>query len=423
MTLPARRHRLSSAQVTDIAWGRPDSRTIQALYAADDSRQRLLTVATLRRHGREDRTLVDALSVLEAARQRDDRCVTELLRIGWVGPWAAGQLVRPDAAKQVANPLGTLAAAAALRTGIDARLPADVVAGELHLPGIGTLAMTGRPDSGVILDVHDNRIDFLLDDGRLPLPVTRTHDWSPARSIEDGGLRLLFDDRHPGRDCFNQKPEQPLPENTFHRWRQVIIAAWRLLSRTSPVVANQVAQGMRVVVPLAPSAHGVATSISCADALGAIASTAPSDPAEFAVALVHEWSHTMLNGLLGFLRLHEPTADRPQHVAPWRPDLRPISGVLHGTYAFMAVAETWRDLLAHDGRAATEFARRRIQLAEVLATLPTVPALTDQGRRFVEILRQRHATLMDVALPSRAVAEATARIDEQRASWARRRTS
>ncbi len=364
--------------------------------------------------------------MLDAAQRRDDRRVTELLRISWLGSWAADQLTRPNAAKEAVSPLGALAAVAALHTGIDARLSADVVAGELHLPGMGTLAIAEHPNAQVVLDVHDGRIDVLVAGGRLRLPTTRTHDWSPVRVLAGDGLHVLFDDRHPGRDCFNEPPERPLPEETFRRWRRVVLGAWRLLTRIAPAVAGQMSQGFRVLVPLAPSPHGEETTISCADALGAIATTAPSDPAEFAIALVHEWSHTLLNGLLGFVTLHAAAADPPLYFVPWRPDARPVSGVLHGTFAFLAVAETWRALLDHGDlarQAAIEFALRRMQLAEVLATLPAVPELTAQGRRFVEILRQRHGALMDITLHPETIAQATVRIAHQRAAWARHERS
>jgi uncharacterized protein len=428
MTLPARRHRLSSAQLTDIAWGRPDARAIQALYDAEDSRQMLLTAEALRRSGQTGPAVLDALAVLQAAQRRDHRVVTDLLRLSWLGPWATDLLGRrPGEAAQAATRLGALAAVAALRTGIEARLTVGVTGGALHLPCTGTLTVADQPDAEAVVEARDGRLDITVASRRLRLPVAAAPGWSPARTIQDGALHLLVDDEHPGRDCFREPPAPRLPEPVFRRWHDVITASWRLLSRVAPESARQVAHGIRVIVPLADPPHGIDTSISCVEALGAVATTAPSDPAQFAVTLVHEWSHSLLNGMLSFVDLHEPATALPaSYLAPWRPDPRPISGVLHGTFAFLAVAETWQALLSDDstaGQAATELALHRLRLGEALAMLPAAPELTAQGRRFVEILRRRHAMLMGTSLRPQAVATAAARLDEQRSVWARQRRS
>jgi HEXXH motif-containing protein len=186
----------------------------------------------------------------------------------------------------------------------------------------------------------------------------------------------------------------------------------------APARAHQVAQGISAIVPLAALPHGIDTSISSADALGVIATTQPTDPVAFAVTLVHEWSHSLLNGMLNFVELHEPAATpASSYFVPWRPDPRPISGVLHGAFAFLAAAETWHSMLAVEDvaeRATTELALLRKQLAEVLAVLPASPELTGQGRRFVEILRCRNAALMDAPLRPREVAGAAAPDEDQR---------
>ncbi|MET0416277.1 MAG: HEXXH motif-containing putative peptide modification protein [Actinoplanes sp.] len=419
--MQVRRHRLSSVQLTDIAWGRPDASTIQEIYAADDSRQKLLVAGALRRSGRTDPQLIDALAVLEAAQRRDAQAVTDLVRADWLGPWAAGLLDGPDGAGQAASRLGSLAAVAALSAGLDARLTVGVHAGIVHLPNIGSLALAEHATSDVVLEVRDGRLDVTVAGSRPPVPMT------PVRTVHDGDLRLLIDDQHPGRDCFHTPPAPRLSETAFRQWAELILASWRLLSEVAPVTARQVAQGIRVLVPLTVPPHGEDTSVSCAEALGAIATTPPPDPVHFAATLVHEWSHTLLNGMLGFVSLHEPVTTRSSaYFAPWRPDPRPISGVLHGTFAFLAITELWRALLAYDGvasRAAAELALRRLQLAEVLATLPAAPELTAQGRRFVHILQQRHAALMDIPLRRGVAAEAAARIRKQRVVWERQNRS
>lgn len=341
-------------------------------------------------------------------------------RTGWLGPWAVDLLTRPDRPARAANRLGTLAAVACMRTGIDAQLVVDAEDGRLCLPGSGTLAVA---DSRTILEVRDGCLRVIVAGRRVEL---RGPAWSPLRIVRAGPLRLLIDDLHPGRDCFALPPAHRLTETTFRRWRQVCAASWQVLSQVVPATGRQVAHGIRVLVPLAAAPHGGGASVTCVNALGAVATTTPEDAIDLAITFVHEWSHSLLNGLLGFVRLHEPAGTRSSsYFAPWRSDPRPLSGLLHGTFAFLAVAETWRALLAQDataGRAAAEFALLRLQLAEVLTPLTTAPELTEQGRHFVGILRSRHATLMDTPVHPRVVAEATARLDEQRAAWTRHRS-
>src|SRR6185312_14082905 len=106
----------------------------------------------------------------------------------------------------------------------------------------------------------------------------------------------------------------------------------------------------------------------------------PSDAASLAEALVHEFHHIRLGGLLHLTRLHEEDP-RERFYTPWRDDPRPIGGVLQGVYAFFGVTAFWR-VLAHasmkapDRRAVFEFAYWREQTWRVLLRLREDPVLT-----------------------------------------------
>jgi uncharacterized protein len=69
--------------------------------------------------------------------------------------------------------------------------------------------------------------------------------------------------------------------------------------------------------------------------------------------------------------------------APWRPDLRPLEGLLQGTYAHVAVAEYWRALARQgDPEAAVEFPRWTRYTAEAVDRLVASGSLTTMGERF-----------------------------------------
>ena len=65
------------------------------------------------------------------------------------------------------------------------------------------------------------------------------------------------------------------------------------------------------------------------------------DPASLGELLVHEMQHVKLAALADQFDLFD-RADGRLFPVPWRRDPRPIYGLLHGTYAHLAVAELWR---------------------------------------------------------------------------------
>jgi HEXXH motif-containing protein len=419
------RHELSSAALTEIAWGRIDRDAVATLFSAEHSRHQYLAAYALQQRDRHPPAVATALSLLDSAQRHDPATVLTVLRHGWFGNWVTRLLEKEPANGWPAddmNRLGVLAVVAALRTGMDAELTVHPVAGRLHLPGLGVLR-SAADDDGLVLTVHDGTLGVRRDGGVVAFPADAAVDgWSPARRLTMDGLNLLIEDRDPYRDCFQMALRDPLPTGEFDRWRAVVAEAWRLLSRHVPEEAGRVGGGIWSLVPLAPTPHGAEASVSSSNALGAVATTRPTSGIDFAITLVHEWAHSVLNGVLGFVRLHDRSSTA-RHFAPWRPDRRPLLGLLHGTFAFLAVAEAWQALRVDQSgaeRAEAEFALRRQQLDEVLSALPDAPDLTAQGRRFVAILRQRGAALFDVPVGRRAAEQAVAAVREQKALSIRR---
>ena len=95
------------------------------------------------------------------------------------------------------------------------------------------------------------------------------------------------------------------------------------------------------MVPILPEAGGLRQSGSTRQAFGAVAVTFSDDPGSLAELLLHEMQHVKLAVLADQFDLFDQTDGRLFSV-PWRRDRRPVYGLLHGTYAHLALAELWR---------------------------------------------------------------------------------
>ncbi|MGM1075418.1 aKG-HExxH-type peptide beta-hydroxylase [Streptomyces sp. H28] len=134
-----------------------------------------------------------------------------------------------------------------------------------------------------------------------------------------------------------------------------------------------------------PPPPDVRVSASSGDAYGAMVVARPAGALALAETLVHEFQHSKLAALIHLFPLADD--DRAErYYAPWRPDPRHLTGLLHGAYAFTGVAGFWRDRLAHPEHgpvAAYHFALRRTQTRLVVRTLLTSGRLTEAGHGLV----------------------------------------
>ncbi len=109
----------------------------------------------------------------------------------------------------------------------------------------------------------------------------------------------------------------------------------------------------------------------------------PADPATFALLLIHEFQHVKLGAILDLFDLYDQN-DHPSLLRSWRPDPRPLEGLLQGTYAHIAVADFWRSATpsCEPDPARHEFARWRAQTAEAIETLTGQRCAHRPRRRF-----------------------------------------
>jgi HEXXH motif-containing protein len=136
--------------------------------------------------------------------------------------------------------------------------------------------------------------------------------------------------------------------------------------------------------------------------------------------LIHEFSHNLLNALIdqhGILAEDCPRGEL--FYSPWRPDARPLSGILHAVYVFERIAEFYERYLslypdadAYRQRYASIVGR----LVLGLRTLQQAARFNDEGTAFfarlsagVEKHRLSGITLLDTA--------GRAELEEHLSSW------
>ncbi|MFD0512376.1 HEXXH motif-containing putative peptide modification protein [Streptomyces aureus] len=202
--------------------------------------------------------------------------------------------------------------------------------------------------------------------------------------------------------------------------------AAHLLGARHPDAARTVPLVLNSLVPLPGMPRFRTSSASYAEAFGSALVSLPRDAVDFAVTLVHESRHSVLNGLSHQIQLVDRAARGPRQdtllYAPWRTDPRPPWGLLHGTYAFTGVADFWRiERHALTGPRADlahfEFAVWRDAVAIALRTLEDQPGLTPWGRRFVDGMARQAAPWAGDDVPAGALAPAQAELADLRATW------
>jgi hypothetical protein len=222
-------------------------------------------------------------------------------------------------------------------------------------------------------------------------------------------LEVTVDDADPHRRFAEPAPPEPLDAAESERWCALLDEAWSLLTGWNADYAAELSAGLTSVVPLDESSGVVGSS--SATAFGAVALSARGSAAEFAETLVHELQHSKLNAVLELVHLHDDGRTK-RHYAPWRDDPRPLTGLLHGLYAFVSVAEFWH------GQAPGSFALA-LRVRQLRLALDNVDTgrLTEDGRRLVAAVSRRLA-VCEPAVASSGHADVVERITaDHHATW------
>ncbi|WP_260610823.1 HEXXH motif-containing putative peptide modification protein [Streptomyces sp. WAC06614] len=344
-------------------------------------------------------------ALLEEAERCDPGAVHDVLHYPSTGVWAEETLRRLHARRGPTpdlGHLGALAVAAALRAGVPFKTVLRPSHGRLALPTLGVLRPE-RPGPFAVTEASWDPGDPAC------LPLHPLPGGSPAALDDLDPYRVAAPAARPPVQAARR-----LTPRGHKRWDTQWTGALTLLERYDTARAEEVRALLRSLVPLAGGSRSPGATLPAAP--GAVLVRGQAPPA-LAATLVHEVQHGKLAALADLLTFH--TADRtPRYWAPWRSDPRPLDGLLHGTYAHLALAGYWQRAALYGARGAwAQHARCRAQVAAVLPVLHADDQLTKTGRLFVEamICAERH---MD-ELPPPGDQHVTARraLDRERRAW------
>jgi len=370
--------------------------------------------------------------LLAQVQRRDPAAAAEVIGYPSVGAWAlhvirSSQAPTESASTDTASAataalpgvrpsgLTTIAAAAAIRAGLDAEIEVPVLGAGVLLPSLGTAEAVGGTAvvAGKEAEVRSGNLRVQVRPGGP--------GWRELRQVTVGPLSVLIDDLDPFRmPTPDGSPTGRLTPSQVTQFRDTLRAAWPVLSSAS---AAEIAAIVRVIVPYRPPESGnFNISISSPQVFGTVAMSRQPDKYTCAETLVHETQHLKLCALLDLVTLTRPD-DGQRYYAPWRPDPRPISGLLQGAYAFLGVGGFWREqrqAAPEPGirqRAHAEFARWRDGAATAAATLLGSGQLTSAGETFVETMAEVLDGWRREPVPDDALAVARRESDRHRARW------
>jgi uncharacterized protein len=418
-----RHHSLTAGQFAALARGGGDAASIGQLVAAQRSKHLILLgkVAELARRGDrpDDAIAMAGYQLLAQAQQRNATAVAEVIGYPSVGAWAL-HVIRANEAVTSGTPpearpsgLAAVAAAAAIRAGLDAEIEVPVVNGAVRFPSLGAADAIG----GTAI-VATKPAEVRSGDLRVTMRPGAP-GWRELRSAAAGSLDVLIDDLDPFRmPATDGEPTGRLTPSRVAELRASLRAAWPVLS---PASAAEIAAIVRMIVPYqAPEAGHVSTSSP--QAFGAVAMSRQPDKYTCAETLVHETQHLKLCALLDLVTLTRPD-DGQRYYAPWRTDPRPASGLLQGAYAFLGVSGFWREQRQAAPepevrqRAHADFARWRDGAAVVVDTLLSSGQLTGPGEIFAGAMAEVLDSWRQEPVPDDALAAARRKSDRHLAQW------
>ncbi len=377
-------HVLAEGAFDRLSAGPGDAPAMAALAEAHYSVTRALVAAVASdltgRGGGLSRAAAEGWALLSALDAERPQAVREILTYPFVQAWAT-QCLRPaegaDRDLDRAH-LAGLAAAAALRAGIETELVLPVREGSIYLPSAGALTVGADADRISAVRVSPSGLGSRCD----------VRGWRSVRRVTTGGMSVTVEDIDPFRDCQAWDAAGRLPAATWTSWRLALAAAARQLAAELPAYADVIGAGLRSVVPMRTRSPGHDRSGTARRAFGAVALALPDDTDALAALLLHEMQHVKLAALGDLIDLFD-RADRRRFPVSWRADPRPVEGVLHGTYAHLAVAELWRSraMRRPAGQARHRFRMYRSWVEEAIEALLNAGALTPEGKRFVNGMR------------------------------------
>ncbi|MFJ5262053.1 HEXXH motif domain-containing protein [Streptomyces sp. NPDC088387] len=416
--------RMPERLFAELATGGGSAEAVDFLVRGERARRLLLLRTLLDRLEAVPTPLTpaaEAWRIVKEAAERAPETVERLLLAPTTGGWIAHMLRRVHGTATgpplwaEAGHLCALAVSASLGSGTDAELRVALTDGALYLPGLGLARLPPGAPGWTIAHAHTHAGELTLKGtgparGGASRSVVRcrpgTGDvaadpgaaapWLPLRTLTHstphGPVAIPLDDLDPYRDLDDPVPPARLDPAEAGAWQSLFGEAAAFLAAPGGSGPGRFDPAwIRAVVPWGrtsrtpPAPPTVLVSASSGDSFGAMLISRPATALPLAEAMVHEFQHSKLGALLHLFPLvDDDRAER--YYAPWRGDPRHLTGLLHGAYAFTAVAGFWRDRMSdpvHADTAAYHFALRRLQSRLVVRTLLTSGRLTAPGHRLV----------------------------------------
>jgi len=436
----ATEHQEAAAALLDVVYS---SRVLLLLTLVRESRSALQSDGTSTPHRFAEQA--DAWQLLASAQAKEAAALRSVLLDPQVGLWGA-QVIRrlrnSGGAPVAGSPaiwvelgfLHQVAAAAALRAGLRFTVAVPLRHGSAVLPGLGRASFADSLGLGLAeVRATDDGVHIVCGKEVVTLPEDTECDasgWEGLRRMRAeapaGSLTVMLDDLGPYGLTEAAAPAKRLDQAAVQRWASVLASAWSLLSRDHRTSAEALLPGLLSLIPLPRGARLRPHSASTSDAFGCVLVSEP-DPedddamaAQLAVTLVHEFRHTLLNGLMFQAPLFGDCVEL--YHAPWRDDPRPLGGLVHGAYSFAGVTSFWRTRsMIDDGvageLAAFEFALWRQQTAQILAKLAGHASLTLRGAALVAALQDDVGRCLTDPLPLRPARTAELAAQHHLAVW------
>ncbi|WP_406229547.1 HEXXH motif domain-containing protein [Nocardia sp. NBC_01009] len=330
--------------------------------------------------------------------------VVTLLSYPHVGPWLAQVLQRlhaePDDAPTPlwadCGYLGWLAAAGNITCLPEGSINVVVRNGVVMLPGIGRAELGPAGDNGHC-ELHwtrDGALRFTRGTSTVLVPSRDDESdpaWLPLRRLRgaDAEREVFLDDLDPFRYLLDGQQPSRLTTTQTRTWQQDFAAAWELLRRDFDGYLVPMRSCLQSLAPLSAQPLAASTSHTAFNGVGCVYTTAPADPCQLALTLIHEVQHTKFTLLTDQIVLFDPDPVC-RFYAPWRDDPRPIMGLLHGIYAFFGVTDFWRIHRHADChrsmQANVDFELWRLQVEGAVAQASTSSLLTEAGSHFLNAL-------------------------------------
>jgi uncharacterized protein len=429
---PLAKHALSDDDFRQLAAGYGSAAGMEQLIGAQRTLRRALLGAlyqvastTPAVPGTMRETVRTAWAVLAVADKEQPEALDTVLAHPYTRVWAARYLqwlrrgqpageLDPAQQSELFTGLGHFAALAAvigIRAGVQTEVPVPVTGGALHLPTLGRLVV-GTPQHGrepreAFFTTNGNTASIRIGRDCWELthadllsgkPLTAVSfssgeaGWQPVRTLTAAGLTVTLEDTDHYRDCHQWPAADRLTGAEAARWQQCFADAWCEIEREFPAYAPAIAAGLTVLMPMAAAPAGRDVSATARHAFGAIGAALPADATTLALLIMHEFQHVKMGAVLDLYDLYDPADNRLYH-APWREGMRPLEGLLQGTYAHLAVSEYWRTrqqlTLGTVAQAAGErFAFWHGHTRTAIQTLAGSGSMTPLGLRFVEEMRR-----------------------------------